>query len=230
MTRKTFFCTTLLFAFSLIISACGNLSTLTTHTSSSTSYQYNYSKLASNPVQSKLAIGILTLANTDLAITSDQSKELLLLWKGVKSLSNDPNTTEAEIAALYQQIEDTLSPEQMAAIQKRSWNEAEIQALQKQYASQAWQDDAASRTTHSKTQAISNITPGGTSAGGPPVGEPPSGDMAMMDLGGGGILQSGIPTQQTPQPASSAQSSGVNVNLLFANSVIQLLQQQLIDL
>ena len=48
------------------------------------------------PVEQKLAIGTLKLEGTDLAVTADQAKTLLPLWKAVKTMSTDSNTSAEE--------------------------------------------------------------------------------------------------------------------------------------
>jgi len=57
----------------------------------------------STEVKDKLAAGSLLLENTDLAITKDQAKTLVLLWKGLENLSSSDTASEVEINAVYQQ-------------------------------------------------------------------------------------------------------------------------------
>lgn len=61
---------------------------------------------ANQPLESKLAIGILKMEGTDLAITPDQAKTLLPLWKAVKTLSTSATTSPDELNAVYRQIEE----------------------------------------------------------------------------------------------------------------------------
>jgi hypothetical protein len=67
-------------------------------------------------LETKLAIGILKLEGTDNAVTAEQAKELLPLWKGVKVFSNSDTISDAEMEALYQQIQETLTTAQLQAI------------------------------------------------------------------------------------------------------------------
>jgi hypothetical protein len=67
-------------------------------------------------LETKLAIGILKLEGTDNAVTAEQAKELLPLWKGVKVFSSSDTISEAEKEALDQQIQDTLTTAQLQAI------------------------------------------------------------------------------------------------------------------
>lgn len=64
----------------------------------------------------KLAVGILKLENTDLAVTPEQATSLLPLWKGISSFGNSDTISDAEMDALYAQIEDNLTADQMAMI------------------------------------------------------------------------------------------------------------------
>lgn len=87
---------------------------------------------AKMPVEQKLGIGILKLEGTPQAITAGQAKDLLTLWKAVKSLSNSNTTSPEEISALYKQIEEALTPDQVQAIQKMTWTQEELRATMQQ--------------------------------------------------------------------------------------------------
>jgi hypothetical protein len=67
-------------------------------------------------LETRMAIGILKLEGTDNAVTAEQAKELLPLWKGVKVFSSSDTISDAEMEALDQQIQDTLTAAQLQAI------------------------------------------------------------------------------------------------------------------
>jgi hypothetical protein len=67
-------------------------------------------------VPSQLIVGSLRLEESDLAVGADQAAELLPLWQAYQSLSNSDTTAEAEIEGLVKQIQETMSPAQVAAI------------------------------------------------------------------------------------------------------------------
>ena len=67
-------------------------------------------------VQMQLILGTLQLESTDLAVDSKQAAELVPLWKALRSLSNSDTAAEAEIEALINQIQDTMTAEQIEAI------------------------------------------------------------------------------------------------------------------
>jgi hypothetical protein len=175
-------------------------------------------------VKDKLGIGILSLDGTSLAVTSDQAVVLLPLWQAVKSLGADKNAASVEIAALYTQIQDTLTADQVARIEQFTWSQTELVSLVEQYQSQTSQ-----ATTTAKSTTSTSTSSQGQNMGGGPGGDmlPPDGGIMM---GAGSGLTAGQNTTTTTQQSlilsqTSSQSS-VELNVLFANAVINLLQQQ----
>jgi len=81
------------------------------------------------PTLTKLLIGIFKLEDTELAVTPEQAKSLLPLWQAVRSLSNSDTAASAEMAAVEQQIQDTLTPEQMDQINAMPLTRADLQTL-----------------------------------------------------------------------------------------------------
>jgi len=65
----------------------------------------------------QLALGTLNLEKTDLAVATDQAAELLPLWQVFKSLSASDSSAPEEIEAIQEQIQETMTPEQLAAIE-----------------------------------------------------------------------------------------------------------------
>jgi hypothetical protein len=68
------------------------------------------------PPSMELLIGTLKLDGTAQAITTEQAKALLPLWQVYQDLSSSDNAAQAEIDALMEQIQGTLTSEQMQAI------------------------------------------------------------------------------------------------------------------
>ena len=64
----------------------------------------------------KLMLGTVKLDETDYAVDAGQSSELLPLWKALRSLSESDTVAQAEIEALITQLEDTMTPNQISAI------------------------------------------------------------------------------------------------------------------
>jgi hypothetical protein len=67
-------------------------------------------------IQGQLAAGTLLLEETELAVDEVLAAELLPLWRAVQSLINSDTAAELEIEAVYKQIQDTMSPDQISAI------------------------------------------------------------------------------------------------------------------
>jgi len=74
-----------------------------------------------------LALGTLKLADTPAAITPDQAPELLMLWQALDNLTRSGTGADAEVTALLLQIEQTLAPAQVAAINTMQLTQLELQ-------------------------------------------------------------------------------------------------------
>ncbi len=68
------------------------------------------------PIETQLIVGTINLEETDLAIDAEMAEKLLPLWKMYKSLVESDTTAEAEITALLDQIQDTMTTEQIETI------------------------------------------------------------------------------------------------------------------
>jgi hypothetical protein len=67
-------------------------------------------------VQGQLALGTVRLEETEWAVSEAQAAELLPLWRALQSLSNSDTTAAAELEAVVDQIQETMTPEQVEAI------------------------------------------------------------------------------------------------------------------
>lgn len=68
------------------------------------------------PVELQLAIGTLMLDGTDHAVNSETAVQLLPLWKAINSLSDSSSVAPEEVRAIYTQIQETMTSEQIQAI------------------------------------------------------------------------------------------------------------------
>ena len=68
------------------------------------------------PVSLKLALGTLNLDGSENEVSADEAAALLPLWKAVSSLGSSDTVAAEEMNALYDQIQETMTPEQVAAI------------------------------------------------------------------------------------------------------------------
>jgi hypothetical protein len=68
------------------------------------------------PVSLKLALGTLKLDRSPNEVSAAEAAALLPLWKAVRSLGSSETVAAEEIEALYGQIQETMSADQIAAM------------------------------------------------------------------------------------------------------------------
>jgi hypothetical protein len=68
------------------------------------------------PVEMQLAMGTMMLDGTENEVDPATAEQLVTLWKAARSLSESDSAAQAEIDALYKQIEETMSPARIQAI------------------------------------------------------------------------------------------------------------------
>ena len=96
----------------LTLTACSGAST----TPQADPNQLSASSESGLPISTQLVIGIFKLEGTDLAVTSEQANELIPLWQVLQSLSSSDTAAQEEIDALVDQIQETMTAEQIQAI------------------------------------------------------------------------------------------------------------------
>jgi hypothetical protein len=84
-------------------------------------------------LRSQLAFGIIKLAGTPNAVTTEQAKTLIPLWQVVIALSGDSTTASQELTAAQDQIVAALTPEQLQAIAGMQITNAELSTFYAQY-------------------------------------------------------------------------------------------------
>jgi hypothetical protein len=97
----------------LLLTACGGGVATSQSTDNGTQFDPTAREL---PLSTKLAIGTLKLEGTDNAVASDQAADLLPLWQVLNTLSSSDNASQEEITAVIEQIQGTMTPEQLQAI------------------------------------------------------------------------------------------------------------------
>ena len=163
------------------------------------------------PVDSIVGIGIIKLEGTDDAIDTETAENLLPLFKALKTLSTNSNTSVAEMSALNRQIKNTLTTDQLTAIESLKITSADVNKLLQE-------NGLTSTTTSSSTSSSS----GNRNNGG--FGGPPDGGMMMMAAGN---TTSSSKTQATPNAVAaltSSRKSAGGYNLTFADIIIKLLE------
>ncbi len=81
----------------------------------------------------RLAPGTLKLEGTANAVTAAEAKQLLPLWQKLQSLEADTNSTQSDIQAAYQQIEQAMTQTQIQTIQQMSLTQNDMMALAQIY-------------------------------------------------------------------------------------------------
>jgi hypothetical protein len=216
--KKIIIVLTFLATLSILV-ACSQTSTSTGTTGNS----------ASLSTEAQLLVGTFKLEDTDLAVTSDQAKQLLPLWQTLQSLSSSSTAATEEINAVVDQIKGTMTTQQMSKITAMKLTQPDIMSIMTQA---GVSPNGASSTTTPMPRGnfpSGGGTQGGTGgpgAGGPPggAGEPPSGGFAGGGDPGIGVAPGGASaTPQANQPAGM----GNQVPPPLLNALIQLLQKKI---
>lgn len=197
--------------------------------------------LSKQPVENKLAVGILALEGTDQAVTAEEAKNLLPLWKAVNSLNKSQTASNDEITALYTQIEETMTAEQVQKIKDLTLTQEEMQALMQKYGGtmggRPQGMDPSSMTEEQKAtlEALRQSNNGGNAGGGRFAG---GGDMpgngggfpggGGMPGDGGGFPGGTMPNAQGTPSADQAfrQPRAGGLNILLVEPVIKLLEER----
>ena len=81
------------------------------------------------PIRNQLLVGTLNLEGSELSVTPDQAAELLILWQASVALSRSGTGAPEEVTAVINQIEGTMTPEQIAAISNMQLTREDIQLM-----------------------------------------------------------------------------------------------------
>lgn len=190
-------------------------------------------------IENKLAAGTLKLEGTDQAVTADEAKALLPLWKAVKSLNSSDTASQDEIQALYDQIKETMTAGQIAAIEAMSLTREDLSALmtdlgiENNFGGGMQNADPSARATQIAQFQANN--PGATMPGGGmafPGGDagggmvPPGGDGAAMGGFGNRRADSGT-VQGTPQAGQTGARRGMGgMGQVFIDPLITMLEER----
>ncbi len=83
--------------------------------------------------QMRLILGIMSLEQANLNLTSEQAEILLPLWKVMNNMLASDTSAAAEIDALYNQIQSELTAEQLDWVEKYSLTPEAYQAILAQF-------------------------------------------------------------------------------------------------
>jgi len=185
----------------------------------------------------KLAPGILKLEGSDLAVTTEQAKELLPLWKAVKTLSSSDTASQLEIEAVYQQIQDTLTADQLASIEALDLSGSNLQQLMSDLGIEMGNPVDTGLTDSERATKIAELRASGQLAQGGGPGGPggadgvPSGGVQRPPDGGGGFVTGGdFPPDGADAGTSGTQTAprvngrgGFGMSQIFIDPLIKLL-------
>ena len=118
------------------------------------------------PLSMTLPAGTLMLEDTANAVTAAQAKELLPLWQMLRALQESGTSSQVEVEAVYDQIQEAMTPDQIAAIDEM--DQEDMRALFEELGMGRPQGE-------SDTESEERTGPGG----------PPEGGMMVMPPGGG---------------------------------------------
>jgi hypothetical protein len=211
--KKTIFLTLLL---TLLLAACGAKTDAADNTDTGSQSDSNVREL---PLSTKLALGTLKLEETELAVASEQATDLLPLWQVLNTLSASDSATPDEIAAVTQQIQETMTPEQLTAIEEMGLTNEDSFAIMQELGLV----DAPQVNASGTPQAGGGFGGGQGSGGGFPGEVPGSGP------GGGLGGQEISPEQMATAQARRAENGGGSSNRMLTplvQAVIELLESK----
>jgi hypothetical protein len=163
-------------ALMLLLTGCGSTATAA---GTNVTGRLNADYENALPVESQLILGTLMLEGTDNAVTAEQAAQLLPMWQMMKELESSDTAATQEKGGLIEQIQETMTKEQIQAIAAMKLTQSDAFAyMQKAGLMQ--------RPKQSGTPAASGSTSGNFPAdagGAPPAGFTGGGD---MPAGGGG--------------------------------------------
>jgi len=210
----------------LLLAACGGSAQTATAEDPAVQFDPGAREL---DLSAKLALGTLKLEKTGLAVASDQAADLLPLWQVLSNMSASETASQVEIEALIGQIQDTMTPEQMAAIEGMNLTQADIfttmQELGLANAPQVNAQGTPQAGGFGNGQRRNGDFPdggpgGGFAGGGPPDGGPGGG------FGGEGLSPEQIATAQARRAENGGGNFGNRLMTTLVEAVINLLESK----
>jgi hypothetical protein len=184
----------------------------------------------------EILVGTFKLEGTGFAVTSDQARILLPLWQMLQSLSTSSTAATEEIQAVVDQINSTMTSDQMDAITEMKLSQQDMMTLLSQNMTSA--PGAADSTPMALNGLPSDGSPptGGMPSGGgssdrgaPPSGGMPSGGSAPsggFPAGGDTGTTSGSSGMSTTPQAVRSNGMADQLPSPLLNALIELLKQR----
>jgi len=214
--KKTIFLTLIL---TLLWAACSDANGSTPETDTSTQFDPSVREL---PLSTKLALGTLKLEETEFSVDPDQAADLLPLWQVLNNLSSSDSAAPEEITAVTEQIQETMTSEQMQTIEEMELTGQDIFATMRELGLV----DAPQVNAEGTPQAGGGFR-GGQGPGGdfPPGGGPPGGGPGG-GFGGEGLSPEQIATAQARRAEGGDSGFGNRMLTPLVQAVIDLLESK----
>jgi hypothetical protein len=182
------------------------------------------------PQAMKLALGTFKLDKTNTPVDAAEATQLLFLWKGMRNLSQEQTVATEEVQGLVRQIQDTMKPEQIDAINGMNLSFQDITVIAKEtgldFGSFGGQSGNFSPEARATFQANRQSGGGGNFGGGIPGAGGGGGNRqgGFIPGAGGPPASSTITTGTTQTRASGGAFSKLGISPAMINAVIQFLQ------
>ena len=182
------------------------------------------------PISAQLGFGTLLLEDSEYAVDPAQAVELLPLWKAARSLNESETVAEAELQAVFNQIQDTMTAEQISAIADMQLAGEEMAQLMDDLGLSFGLGRAGFENLTPEEQATAQAareSGGGFPGGGFPGGGIPGGQgqgQRGQGFGGGNLT----PEQQATAEARRAERGGIGARfaLVFVDPLVELLEER----
>jgi len=216
--------------FIILILALTACSSNSSNTQQANPNQNSTATTAELPLASKLVIGSFKLEGTDNAISAKQAADLIPLWQVYQQLSTSDTAAQEEITALIDQIQETMTTGQLAAIDAMNLTPQDIFTTMQEQGIQF--GDIRQQGQNGSTQQNGNNfgPPGG--GGGEffvrPEGGPPGGGPGGGGFNGGQNLS---PEQIATAQSRRAENGGggfrnIGTPAPLIDALVKLLQQK----
>ena len=181
------------------------------------------------PISAQLGFGTLLLEDGEYSVDPAQSADLLPLWKAARSLSESETVAEAEMEAVFNQIQDAMTSEQITAIADLQLTGEEIAQLMEELGLSFGFCDGArfgnlTPEQQATAQAVRESGEGFPGGGFPGGGNPGGQGQGGQGFGGGNLT----PEQQATMEARRAERGNFNARfaLFFVDPLIELLEER----
>lgn len=169
-------------------------------------------------IETELVVGTIKLEETDQTVTNEQAKELVTMWQVYEALINSETTAQAEVDSLMDQVQETMTADQLKTITAMNLTQQDAVALIQEKGLTTEQIQVNDSSSNS-LQTDGGFSPpdGGNMAGSASV----DGSMAGMDVTG----QMAATAQDQEEMGPDNQQNSI-VSSALVETLIQLLKEK----